>query len=109
MVESGNGNSWRESLTPQSTKFPFGVPADIACSSGRCTIVGSLLYGFAQTSKFTSLIMTWNGHKLSTLRSLAVDGFRDSDLGGVTCAASGCWAVGESATQKISRTLIERS
>ena len=51
VMESGIGNAWRESLTPQPTKFPIPVLDDIACSSSqRCTIVGYNVYGLAETS-----------------------------------------------------------
>jgi len=110
VMETGTGDSWHESLTPQSTGLPIAEPADIACtSSQQCLIVGYQDYGLTVTSKFTSFIWTWNGRKLTMLPSLAVPGFRDSYLGAVTCTSGSCWAVGEIATGKISRSLVERS
>lgn len=110
VIQSGSGNTWRESLIPQRTTLPVALPNDIACVSGQqCVIVGGLAYGFAVTSKYTSLIMTWNSRNLSILPSLTLHGFPDSYLDGVTCKTGACWAVGGMATEKISRSLVERS
>jgi len=111
VMETGNGSTWRESVTVAPDKLlPIVLPAAIACRSGQqCVIVGELAYGVTATSKVTSLIWAWNGRKLTKLPSLAVRGFRDSDLAGVTCTTGSCWAVGQIATGTISRSLVERS
>ena len=109
VVESGYGNTWREHQAPLPDKLPLAVPEGMSCSAGQCTIAGYLDYGFSATSRFTSLIMSWNGHKLSTLPSTPVPHSRDSEFGGVNCTAGTCWAVGTSGTKKVFRSLIERS
>lgn len=110
VMETGTGNAWREYQAPWPATFPFESLQSIACSTGRqCTLVGELLSGLSSTSKYTSLIMTWNGHKLLRVPAPAVHGFPYSYLGGVTCSGTACWAVGEVGTAKITRTLADRS
>jgi hypothetical protein len=112
VVETGDGNTWRDSLTPQPAKT-IEVAGDMACSSsGECVIVGSQIHGITGDTappKFASLIMTWNGRKLSAVPSPAVPGFAGTELNGVTCRAGACLAVGAKLAGPTSRTLVERS
>lgn len=79
---------WRVVSSPDQPHATSDILNGVSSSAADCmavgdyVIVGGLAYGFAATSKYTSLIMDWNGRGLSTLPSLTVRGFPDSFLDG---------------------------
>lgn len=97
LIERWNGKTW----AMQQVKLPSGQPElfAVSCpSASNCTAAG--------VDNNVSLAVHWNGTTWAT-QPTPNPGPYGSDLGGVTCTATHCMAVGEHTSLSAGRTLAE--
>jgi hypothetical protein len=106
LIESWNGSTWSMVPSPNVPDSQANNLEGVSCSSpSACTAVGTYFESFFQVPN--QLIESWNGIAWSVTNNPNNNPVAASNLDGVVCAPSACFAVGSDRYSGIDQTLIE--
>jgi hypothetical protein len=107
LVERWNGTSWAIVASPNPTSPSLAALSGVSCTSAtNCDAVGFALN--PSTFDERTLVEHWNGTSWSIVAFATPSGALQAGLNDVSCpSAANCYAVGFSATDTSSKTLVE--